>query len=335
MFMLGVWLCLLLSPFPLAFSERCHPIDKKALLQLKKDFNNPYILASWDPNEDCREWYCVKCDLKTHRITDLFIAPSVPETNFHGRIPPSVGDLTYLQYLSFHKLFFSNKLPNLVGPIQPTIAKLTNLKYLILTNIAISGPVPSFLAQLKNLDTLDLSFNNLSGPIPSSLTTLPKLTFLDFSRNKLTGPVPAFGSPKKPGPSLVLSHNQLSGPIPASLANLERIDLSRNKLEGDASILFSKRPQHLDLSRNMFAFDLSRVKVPQNSLTWLDLNHNKIYESIPGGLAKVENLQVFIVSYNQLCGQIPRGGKLQTFDKYSYFQNKCLCGSPLSPCNNK
>ncbi|XP_020225434.1 polygalacturonase inhibitor-like, partial [Cajanus cajan] len=164
-------------------------------LELKKDLNNPYILASWDPNEDCCEWYCVKCDEKTNRIYDLDISSSVPDTNLSGQIPPSVGDLPYLESLTFHKL------PNLVGPIQPTIAKLTKLKYLIITNTGISGPVPDFLAQLQSLDLIKLSFNSLSGTIPSSLYQLPNLSSLQLDRNQLTGPIPgSFGSFNKPGP---------------------------------------------------------------------------------------------------------------------------------------
>ncbi|KAJ1380337.1 Leucine-rich repeat [Sesbania bispinosa] len=323
---------LLFSPF--ALSERCHSQDKKALLKIKEDLNNPYLLASWDPNEDCCEWYCVKCDDKTNRIYELDISSSLPDPDLKGQIPPSVGDLPYLEYLTFHKL------PNLVGPIQPTITKLTKLKYLIITNTNISGPVPDFLAQIKSLELLHLSFNNLSGSIPGSLYQLPNLVSLHLDRNKLTGPIPdSFGSFNKPGPDLILSHNQLSGPIPGSLGNLdpERIDLSRNKLEGDASMLFgsTKRTQILDLSRNMLEFDLSNMKFPKKSLIWLDLNHNKIYGSIPVGLTKVEYLQQFNVSYNKLCGEIPQGGELQRFDMYSYFHNKCLCGSPLPPCNFK
>ncbi|KAL2322128.1 hypothetical protein Fmac_026507 [Flemingia macrophylla] len=328
--MLGVWLLVL---FPVALSERCHPDDKKALLQLKKELKNPYILASWNPNEDCCEWYCVKCDEKTNRIYVLDISSSVPETNLSGQIPPSVGDLPYLEYLTFHKL------PHLVGPIQPTIAKLTKLKSIFITYTGISGPVPHFLAQLKNLELIKLSFNSLSGTIPGSLYQLPNLTSLQLDRNHLTGPIPgSLGSFKKPGPDLILSHNNLSGPIPASLGKLdpERIDLSRNKLEGDASILFgsNKRTQILDLSRNMLEFDFSPLKFPSKSLIWLDLNHNNIYGTIPVALTKVENLQHFNVSYNhRLTGKIPQAGQLQRFDKYSYFHTK-LCGSPLPPCNN-
>ncbi|KAK2417197.1 polygalacturonase inhibitor [Trifolium repens] len=71
------------------------------------------------------------------------------------------------------KTLVFHKLPNLTGPLQPTIAKLTNLKFLRITYTNLSGPVPSFLAELKKLTFLDLSFNNLTGSIPVSLSQLP------------------------------------------------------------------------------------------------------------------------------------------------------------------
>lgn len=93
----------------------------------------------------------------------------------------------------------------------------------------------------------------------------------------------------------------------------------------------NKTTQQLDVSRNLLAFDLSKV-VFQTSLIALDLNHNQIYGSIPVGLTAVDFLQGLNVSYNRLCGEIPQGGRLQRFDVDSYFHNKCLCGSPLPSC---
>ncbi|KGN53832.1 hypothetical protein Csa_015257 [Cucumis sativus] len=319
-------LLLLLFFFTVSYAELCHPNDKKVLLNIKKAFNNPYILTSWKPEEDCCTWYCVECDRKSHRIIALTV---FADDKLSGPIPPFVGDLPFLENLMFHKL------PNLIGPIPPTIAKLNNLKYLDLSWNGLSGPVPSFLGSLSNLDVLDLSFNRFTGSIPSSLANLRRLGTLHLDRNKLTGPIPeSFGNFKGKVPYLYLSHNQLSGKIPISMGKVDfnYIDLSRNKLVGDGSLIFGskKTTEIVDLSRNLLEFNMSKVVFPR-TLTYLDLNHNKIFGEIPTEVVKLE-LQMFNVSYNALCGRIPMGGKLQSFDVYSYFHNKCLCGKPLGSC---
>src|ERR1044072_8248168 len=78
--LLFMFLLLLFSP--VAFSGKCNPQDKKVLLQIKKELNNPYLLASWDPETACCDWYCVECDLETHRIKALIISSSIPDTTF-------------------------------------------------------------------------------------------------------------------------------------------------------------------------------------------------------------------------------------------------------------
>ncbi|KAM7263280.1 hypothetical protein ACFE04_001234 [Oxalis oulophora] len=311
-----------------SLSEKCNPSDKIALLRLKKDFGNPYVLASWDPKTDCCEWYCVKCDEKTNRITQIFVnVGSLP-----GPIPASIGNLPLLESLSLHKQ------PEMTGPIPPAIAKLTNLNFLDISYTNISGSVPDFLSTLTKLTYINLSFNNLTGSIPSSLSKLQNLQYLDFGRNKLTGSIPeTFGEFKITDFTLFLSHNQLSGRIPTSLGkiNFFRFDLSRNKLEGDASFFFGANRKtnlwQVDLSGNLLAFNLSNLGLPE-SMRYLDLSHNKITGGIPQSWTTLENLSRFNVSYNMLCGQIPVGGVLQTLDYTSYFHNKCLCGSPLPSC---
>ncbi|CAA7026864.1 unnamed protein product [Microthlaspi erraticum] len=308
--------------------DLCHKDDKKTLLKIQKSLNNPYTIISWDPKEDCCSWVSVECGDATvnRRVTSLDISDDPAS----GQIPPEVGDLPYLQTLIFRKL------PNLTGEIQPTIAKLKYLRFLWLSWNSLTGPVPEFLSQLKSLDYINLSFNKLSGSIPASLSLLPKLEFLELSRNKLTGPIPeSFGSFKGKVPDLFLSHNQLSGSIPKSLGNLDfnRIDFSRNKLQGDASLLFGAKKTTfcIDLSRNMFQFDTSKVNISK-TVNRLDLNHNGITGSIPVQWTEL-SLQFFNVSYNRLCGPIPKGGDLQRFDSYEYLHNKCLCGAPLQRCS--
>ncbi|KAK2979813.1 hypothetical protein RJ640_010704 [Escallonia rubra] len=321
-----VSLSLLLSlPSPSFSAERCNPHDKKVLLQIKADLGNPYHLASWNPNTDCCDWYVVECSLTTNRI----IALTVFQANISGQIPPAVGNLPYLEELEFHHI------TNLTGQIPSAITKLKNLKELRLSFTNLSGPVPSFLSQLKNLTLLELNYNQLTGTIPPSIAKLTNLLAVHLDRNQLTGEIPAeFGKFTGSTPDLYLSHNQLTGSVPKSLGSLNftTLDFSRNKLVGDISFLFgtNKTIQIVDFSRNMFEFDLSKVKFPA-SLTSLDLNHNKIFGSLPASLTSL-NFQYLNVSYNRLCGQIPQGGKLQTFDIYSYLHNKCLCGSPLPAC---
>jgi Leucine-rich repeat (LRR) protein len=164
---------------------------------------------------------------------------------------------------------------------------------------------------------------------------LPNLGALHLDRNRLIGSIPeSFGTFKGSVPDLYLSHNQLTGEIPASLGNMDFsvIDLSRNKLVGDASMLFglNKTTRNVYLSRNILKFNLSNVTFP-SGLDNLDISHNKIFGSIPPQMTQIP-LQSLNMSYNRLCGQIPVGGKLQSFDNSTYFHNRCLCGVPLENC---
>ncbi|KAH6812465.1 polygalacturonase inhibiting protein 1 [Perilla frutescens var. frutescens] len=305
-------------------AERCHPNDKKALFQIKKDLKNPYILISWNPKLDCCDWNVVKCDDKTNRIIDLDISAA----DLKLPIPASIGDLPYLEELTFHNA-------NVTGEIPKAITKLSNLNFLDLRKNLLTGPVPSFLSQLKKLSYIGLSFNSLTGSIPASLFQLPELGGLLLDRNNLTGGIPAsFGYKKQQDFYLYLSHNQLSGPIPATLGytNFSWFDVSRNRLEGDISFMFGKNKSlnTAVFSRNLFQFDFSKVEFSE-SLRNLDLNHNKIFGSVPAALAKIELISMN-VSYNRLCGKIPVGGRLQELDYTAYFHNRCLCGKPLPNC---
>ncbi|KAH7854187.1 hypothetical protein Vadar_011169 [Vaccinium darrowii] len=308
---------------PSLAAERCNPNDKKALLQIKQSFNNPYLLASWVPTNDCCDWYQVECDSTTNRIISLTIF----QGNLSGQIPAAVGDLPFLQTLVFRKL------SNITGTIPSAIAKLTHLTLVRLSWTNLTGPVPAFFAQLKSLTFLDLSFNDLTGSIPPELSQLTNLNAIHLDRNKLTGQIPEWIFTGNV-PDIYLSHNKLTGPIPKSFGyyNYTTLDFSSNMLSGDLSFMFgsNKTVQIVDFSQNMFQFNLSNVVFPA-SLTSLDCSHNKIFGSLPVQLTAL-NFQYLNVSYNRLCGKIPTGGKLQSFDATSYSNNLCLCGAPLPAC---
>ncbi|KAF6141867.1 hypothetical protein GIB67_003238 [Kingdonia uniflora] len=307
---------ILLSSLPSpCLSKSCHPDDYKALKEILTSLNPHFV----PPNKDCCNWYGFEdtCNLKSNRVTKF----SIFAQTISGQIPSAIGDLSYLEFLQFHKL------ANLTGSIPKSITKLKNLKFLALSWLNLSGPIPEFLGELSNLEYIRLAFNQFSGSIPSSLSKLSKLEYLRLDRNQLTGSIPESFGHFKDGIYLYLSHNQLTGTIPKSFGNVDfwNIDLSRNKLVGDASMLFKPNgtTNSIDISRNLFEFDLSLVRFPI-SLGQLDINHNRISGSIPKQLADVK-VQNFNASYNRLCGEIP----LMHFDESAYIHNKCLCGPPL------
>ncbi|XP_058728416.1 polygalacturonase inhibitor-like [Vicia villosa] len=294
-------LLILLSHFASSLSEGCHPQDQKALLQIKKELNNPTLLSSWKPNTNCCDssWYGVICAPSSNRVYSLLFESN---DDLASPFPPSIGNLPYLENILIYNL------QHLTGSIPHSITKLTHLKSLTIKKTGVSGPIPNIIGKLKSLTFLDLSENRLSGTLPSNLFHLPNFE------------------------AMYLQNNELTGPIPSSLARLNSlvVDLSYNRFEGDASMFFgfTKKTETIDLSWNKLRFDMGGLEFPKN-LKHLDMSHNRVYGKLPEG---VKNLEWLDVSYNRLCGEIPRGGILQALGKSSFSHNKCLCGSPLPRC---
>ncbi|KAK7400242.1 hypothetical protein VNO78_11443 [Psophocarpus tetragonolobus] len=328
---LSILLLIVLSFSP-ALSEVCNPEDREVLLQIKKELGNPFSLATWLPSTDCckNKWVGVSCATHTqkYRVKHLVLSQlNLPKAY---RIPPSIGDLPYLQSLVI------TATDNIVGTLPPTIAKLTKLRDITIRYTNISGQIPRFLSQIKTLESIEFTYNKLSGPLPAWLPSLPILSTINFDGNSFSGAIPdSFGSFRKGFSSLSLSNNRLNGKIPAAFANLDmkNVDLSHNMLEGDASMLFGSRKhtERIYLQNNLFAFDFGKVGLSK-TLRILDLTQNRIYGTLPKGLTLLTSLTLLDVSHNNLCGEIPRGGSLQNTDVSFYAHNKCLCGSPLPKC---
>lgn len=149
----------------------CHPYDKKALLQIKAGLgNNASPFSDWDPKTDCCRWFNVGCN--DHGRVNFLVVNNADDVV--GRLPHAVGYLPYLISLRFLYL------PNLTGPIPPTIANLTKLQVLEFNSNNMYGPIPHSIGYLKNLEQITLCSNKFSGSIPSSLSLLPKLVELDL-----------------------------------------------------------------------------------------------------------------------------------------------------------
>ena len=108
----------------------------------------------------------------------------------------------------------------LSGAIPPELGSLTNLMYLSLSDNQLSGAIPPELSNLTNLTDLSLYDNQLSGAIPPELGSLSNLERLVLSDNQLSGAIPPELGSLSNLERLVLSDNQLSGAIPPELGNL-------------------------------------------------------------------------------------------------------------------
>ncbi|MDE0081131.1 MAG: Ig-like domain-containing protein [Gammaproteobacteria bacterium] len=75
------------------------------------------------------------------------------------------------------------RLNKLTGTIPPELGRLTELRYLGLSQNELTGTIPRELGSLTNLGQLSLDENYLSGAIPPEVLTLPYLGRLDLGGN--------------------------------------------------------------------------------------------------------------------------------------------------------
>ncbi|KAL3132871.1 hypothetical protein ABBQ38_006792 [Trebouxia sp. C0009 RCD-2024] len=221
----------------------------------------------------------------------------------------------------------------LEGPIPDTLGLLSKLRYLNLANNSLSSSIPHSIWRLQNLGHLILSQNQLSGSLPGT-TDVPKLSVLDVSRNQLTGALPLWpaaedlsimlynhnrfaGTIPAPPPAnqlgtkhvafeMAMNDNLLTGTIPAELQYLplRNLDLSRNQLTGDVSVLgampFLARAR---LSGNLLTGTLPTIVA--SSLLRLDLQYNMLTGTFPAALLSSNDLAELRVSGNNLSGALP------------------------------
>lgn len=227
---------------------------------------------------------------------------NLSKNSFAGTMPTVLQQITslkslnlsynnYTNFIDFSALTNLEELTisdnsSLAVVLPKTIAKLTKITKLDLSNNALTGTIPEELKQLTNLTELKLGFNQLSGSIPSGLSSLTKLTSLDLQENSLSGAIPSSVGELKELKSLLLNGNQLSGTIPSSignLTNLETLLMHENALTGTI-------PTELG--------NLKNLKV-------LFLNDNDLSGAIPGELANITTLKTLNLSDNRLSKPVP------------------------------
>ncbi len=226
------------------------------------------------------------------------IAVDISRNNLKGPLPPSIVNLTQLNYLDLSG-------NHLTGDIQPEIGRLTGLRELGLGyDPAALVNVPRQLGMLDNLTRLVLE--GIDGEIPPELGNLLKLNHLFLSGADLTIP-PELGKLSE------LTHLEIegiTGEIPPELLGLENLEVLIVKGNGftlSESIDFSRlvKLKRLELSPGGSPNGIPSSIGSLNALQFLMLTGNAFTGPIPPELGNLSRLRSLLIIDTQVNGEIP------------------------------
>ncbi|XP_022851319.1 probable inactive receptor kinase At5g10020 [Olea europaea var. sylvestris] len=186
-----------------------------------------------------------------------------------------------------------------------TMMLFRNLRVLDLSDNGIVGELPDF-GQMPNLQVLQIRSNKLSGSLPEGLLqgAVPLLE-LDLSGNGFSGSVPNINSTTLD--MVNISSNLLSGLLPPSSGNCRVVDLSRNMLSDEISVLmnWNDKLEILDLSSNNLTGSMPNLTQFQR-LTVLSIRNNSLEGMLPSSLGSHPKISRVDLSSNRLDGLVPR-----------------------------
>lgn len=186
-----------------------------------------------------------------------------------------------------------------------SFAQFRDLELLDLGYNQVGGELPSFKT-LQNLRVLRLGSNQFGGSIPVELfECLMPLEELDLSDNQFTGSIQQINCTTLN--VLNLSSNGLSGLLPSSLGGSVIVDLSRNALTGDISIMqtWESKLENLDLSSNNLSGNLPNLTSQFPNLSYLKIRNNSLMGNLPPAIGTCPRLSEVDLSINNLDGPIP------------------------------
>ncbi|KAL2316976.1 hypothetical protein Fmac_030852 [Flemingia macrophylla] len=227
------------------------------------------------------------------RILDL------SNSKLQGHFPNSIFELKNLLLLSLS----SNNLSGLVNFHQFSKLKYISGLYLSYNSFLSINFDSGVDYNLPNLEVLYLSSCNINS-FPKFLPRLQHLHTLDLSRSKIEGSIPQWFHEK-------LLH---------SWENIQFVDLSFNKLQGDLPIP-PNGIEYFSVSNNELTGDIPSTMCNATSLTMLNLAHNNLRGLIPQCLGTFPSLSVLNLQKNNL-----RGSMTQNFSKRNAFETIKLNG---------
>ena len=167
--------------------------------------------SNWLTDRPLDEWHGVGTDADD-RVDTL----NLGNNSLAGELPPELGDLSSLKYLSL-------EYNSLTGEIPPELGDLSNLEHLHLDNSSITGEIPSELGGLSSLVHLRLNHTPITGEIPPELGDLSNLIMLELRDTELTGEIPPELGDLSNLELLDLHYNSLTGEIPRDFLDLSSL----------------------------------------------------------------------------------------------------------------
>ncbi|KAI3903110.1 hypothetical protein MKW92_005717 [Papaver armeniacum] len=325
-----------ITKFPLA-SHGCPDYERTALLDFKLRLSDPSNrLSSWQQgiqHENCCQWYGIGCSQDTLHVISIDLrnrnlmmnsredlAGMPPNTALHGKLSPSLSNITHLEY---HDLalndFQESEIPlqfshltklahldlsnsNVSASISTQFNNVTSVRYLDLSCGAYSSSClilssTKWLRGLINLQVLKLSGIDLSkatspknnfGESISFLSNLKSLDISDCSISTPIFPIHNFHNLSRLSYLKMSSNRKLSSKIPIHMANLTSLsflDLSFCGLYGSVPYLPQLEVLDVSLNYNLHP-DLTRMFQHQwPRLQRLSVSHTNVSGSIPSSIS--------------------------------------------------
>ncbi|XP_062081264.1 receptor-like protein 7 [Humulus lupulus] len=244
------------------------------------------------------------------RLTHLNLSYSF----FSGQVPSEISLLSNLMSFDISSDIHYDYDREMVISLlySPTIAfaqNMTKLRELHLNNVNLSSPLPESMANLSSLTSLSLSDCNLYGEFLQNIFHLLNIQVIDVSFNRnLNGILPYSIGNLRFLRVLDLSSCNFSGTIPSSVKNLSHLsslELSSNNFDGQLppALFIMPSLQYLGLDHNHFNGPLTIPNVSLSSqLTQLNLAGNKLTGKIPRSIFEMRKLEQLYLSDNNLSG---------------------------------
>ncbi|KAM3193216.1 hypothetical protein ACQJBY_070037 [Aegilops geniculata] len=249
----------------------------------------------------------------------------VANNEITGQVPPEIGDMRELQFLSLTVNNFTNISGmfwnlqgckdlatllvsyNFYGEALPDAGwvgdHVSSVRLIVMEECGLTGQIPSWLSKLQGLNVLNLAGNRLTGPIPSWLGAMKRLYYVDLSGNHFAGEIP----PSLMELPLLASEKAMAefnpGPLPLVFTLTPNNGAAVRT--GRAYYQMSGVSATLNLSDNNFSGAIPREVGQMKTLQVLDLSYNNLSGGIPPELSGVAQIEILDLRQNRLTGSIP------------------------------